>query len=100
MAAEVRWTKRSRRQFNQVLSYLARREPDAVGTVSDAITSQVERLADHAYLGSVFRRTRRGEVRETLAVNYRIFFRVERKGAVVRVLCLCHARRQDPDFWG
>jgi len=98
MAAEVRWTKRARREFNQILSCLARREPDAVDIVSAASTSQVDRLADHVYLGSVYRRARRGEVRETFAASYRIFYRVEGKGAVVRIICLWHARRQEPEL--
>jgi plasmid stabilization system protein ParE len=80
MAAEVRWTKRARREFNQILSYLARREPDAVDVVSAAILTQVDRLADYPYLGSVYRHARRGEVRETFSANYRVFYRVERGG--------------------
>jgi len=98
MDAEVRWSARARREFNTALSYLNRRQPDAIGTVALAIASQVQRLQGQPYLGAVFQQTRRGEVRETLAANYRIFYRVQYEGSVVRVVSIRHARRKNPDF--
>jgi plasmid stabilization system protein ParE len=98
MDAEVRWSARARREFNSALSYLNRRQPDAVETVALAIASQVQRLQGQPYLGAVFQQTPRGEVREMLAANYRIFYRVQYEGSVVRVVSIRHARRVNPDF--
>jgi plasmid stabilization system protein ParE len=77
---------------------LNRRHPDAVGTVALAIASQVQFLRGQPHLGAVFQQTGRGEVRETLAANYRIFYRVQYEGSVVRVVSIRHARRKNPDF--
>ena len=98
MAAEVRWSARARREVNSALGFLARRELDAVPTVATAIMSQARRLEGQPHLGAVFQRTRRGEVRETLTANYRIFDRVPYEGTVVRIVSVRHARRKDPNF--
>jgi plasmid stabilization system protein ParE len=98
MAAEVRWSARARRELNSALGYLNRRQPDAVGTVAMLIASQVQRILAQPYIGAAFQRTARGEVRETFAANYRIFYRVQYEGSVVRIISIRHARRKNPDF--
>jgi plasmid stabilization system protein ParE len=77
---------------------LNRRQPNAIGAVALAIALQVQRLQGQPYLGAVFQQTRRGEVRETFAANYRIFYRVQDEGSVVQIVSIRHARRKNPDF--
>jgi|GEM_PF-2593970 len=98
MPAEVCWTVRGRRELTHALNWIGRHHPDGVESVAQAIQSQVERLRWTPFLGTVFQRTPRGEIRETLAASYRIFYRVQHAGAVVLVLSVYHARRKDPDF--
>jgi plasmid stabilization system protein ParE len=98
MAAEVRWAARARRELNSALRYLSRRQPDAVGTVAMAIVSQVQRIQSQPFVGAAFQRTARGEVRETFAANYRIFYRVQYQGNVVRIISIRHVRRKNPTF--
>jgi plasmid stabilization system protein ParE len=98
MPAEVRWAVRGRREVTRALDWLGRHEPDAVEPVAAQIAEQLERLRWTPHLGGVFQRTARGEVRETLAANYRLFYRVQHGGTVVLILSVRHARRIDPDF--
>ena len=98
MAATVSWTGDASRQLEAIQAYLTWREPDAVVTVAEAIREQVRRLEDTPYLGAVFQRGRRGEVRETLAARYRIFYRVMGDGQHVVIMGIHHASRRDPHF--
>ena len=98
MPAEVRWTVRSRRELTRALNWIGRHHPDGVEPVAQPIQSQVERLQWTPYLGTVFQRTPRGDIRETLAASNRIFYRVQHGGTVVLILSVYHARRKGPDF--
>ena len=98
MAAEISWTIAARRQLDAITAYLTWREPDAVDTVAEAIREQVRRLEGSPYLGAVYQRTRTGEVRETLAARYRIFYRVLGDGQHVVIMGIHHASRRDPHF--
>jgi plasmid stabilization system protein ParE len=98
MATEVRWSSRAVDELTRALDYLRLYQPDAVDTVEAAISSQVERLTWQPYLGSVYDRSSHGDVRETFAANYRIFYRVEDDGAAVEIQSIRHAKRRDPRF--
>jgi plasmid stabilization system protein ParE len=98
MPAEVRWTIRGRRELTRALNWIGRHHPDGVEAVATAVQSQLERLRWTPYLSAVFQRTARGEVRETLAASYRIFYRVQHGGTVVLILSVRHVRRKDPNF--
>src|SRR5262249_23302335 len=74
MPAEIRWTIRGRREMTRALNWIGRHHPDGVEPVANAIQSQLERLRWTPFLGTVFQRTPRGEIRETLAARYRIFY--------------------------
>ena len=98
MPAEVRWTVRGRREVTRDLNWIGQHHPDGVEPVAQAIESQVDRLRWTPFLVTVFQQTKRGEIRETLAAGYRIFYRVQHSGTVVLILSVYHARRRDPDF--
>jgi plasmid stabilization system protein ParE len=98
MAREVRWTPGARRDLSRVVAWLNVHEPGAAETVAREIHSQTNRLLVLPYLGAVFARSELGDIRETFAANYRIFYRVSDDGEVVEIDHIRHASRSDPRF--
>jgi len=74
------------------------RDPSWTDAVIAAIDDRLETLAESPFLSSIHQVTSRGEVREVLAMNYRIFFRVNEERKTIRLECIQHAHQQDPDF--
>lgn len=98
MATEVRWSDDASEQLNRALAWLGRNQPDAVETVAGAIFAETDRLTYQPYLGAVYQHLGRGDIRETFAVNYRIYYRLLDDGRIAEIERIQHASRRDPVF--
>jgi plasmid stabilization system protein ParE len=100
MPFEKDWSHRASRDLIRILEYLDSRDPDWADSVWTAISEKLDFISQFPYLSTIYEVTSAGEIREVLADDYRIFFRVIEHDQVVRIKGIQHVRQQDPDFSG
>lgn len=100
MGCEVVWTDTARDDFRDIVSYIAQDSQAAAERMGSEIGARVHMLAGQPFLGSVYRRSRGREIRETLCRKYRIFYRVLDERMVVEILTIRHGARREPWFRG
>ena len=97
MYFEVRWTSAARLHLARILAYCGERDPDWALSENAAIAEKIEFIAEFPFLSSIVGRTARGEVRETVAADYRITFEVNEQARLVYIASIFHVRQDDPD---
>jgi toxin ParE1/3/4 len=87
----VSYSRRARRDLEDILQYLSERSPGGAQNVSRSIAAAIETLADNPDIGI---RTSRPGVRVRLAVGYpyKVFYRV--RDDAVEILHIRHGARQ------
>lgn len=98
MSFEIRWSPRASHDLIRIVEYLDSRDPSWTDSATAAIHRKVDALAQSPFLSSIFETTSRGQMREALAGNYRIFFTVNEVDQIVWLEHIRHVRQQDPDF--
>ena len=96
---EVTWMPAAKRNLREIREYLTRREPSAVDLVLDTISDLVATLPEWPHRGEIFRRLNGVVIRETLAGNYRVFFRVDEDERLIEILRVWHTSRDEPDLF-
>ena len=97
MSLEVRWTTVARLHLARIIASCAERDPDWAATVDAAIAEKIEFLAEFPFLSNIVRTTSRGDVRETIAVNYRITYSVDERAELIYLRSIRHVRQDEPD---
>ncbi len=98
MPWQIAWTKRGRLEFRNVLKYCLSKDVDWAERAEMAIAEGIEFLAETPFISSVFVDGSRGEIREYLIGQFRLFFQVIEDENVVLLNAIRHVRQQDPDF--
>ena len=98
MSFTLRWTIRAGRELTRIVEYLDSRDPSWTDVVTSAISEKLEFVSQNPFLSSVYETSTRGQIREVLVANYRIFFSVNESKKVFRIESIRHVRQQDPDF--
>jgi plasmid stabilization system protein ParE len=98
MGCEVVWTDTARDDLRDLVGYIAQDSPKAAARIGGEIGDGVQMLASQPFLGSVYRRSRGREIRETVCRKYRIFYRVLEKPMTVEILTIRHGARREPRF--
>ena len=97
MPLEVCWTTFARLHLARIIAYCGERDPDWAATVNAAIAEKIEFLAEFPFLSTIVRKTSRGDVRETIAANYRITYSVNERAQLIYIRSIRHVRQDDPD---
>jgi addiction module RelE/StbE family toxin len=96
VAHEISWTEPATADLRDIVASLRERSEQSADTIGREIVQHVEMLRDFPRIGPLYRRGRRGQVREILCRNYRIFYRVQDSPDVVYILRVWHASRMEP----
>jgi plasmid stabilization system protein ParE len=98
MDYEIVWTTAAVAELESITTYLARRSPSGAERAANAIAARVEALRSLPFLGEVYSRGQRGEIREVCSGQYRIFYRVLEASKQIEVLIIWRASRREPDL--
>lgn len=99
MAFSVIWSPRAIRSLDEILEYLAARDPEAARSVHDGVYETTGRLEQHPFIGARYEpRRRRTQFREVLYQQYRIFYQVDEQRQEVYIHLVWHASRDEPNF--
>jgi toxin ParE1/3/4 len=94
MAFEVVWTLSAERDFEGIVSRIARSRPRTAAKIGRGIADRAASLRDLPFLGAVFPDESR--FREILFKKYRIFYRVEEALERVTIVRVWHGARRNP----
>ena len=92
------WSDRSIRDFRSILLYVDERNEFATKRVRKHIIDRIRLLESSPRLGSLFQIANHGEVRDTRAGSFRIFYIVLDETKSIRILTIRHVKWEDPDF--
>jgi toxin ParE1/3/4 len=98
MDFKIVWTEPALADLEAIVSYIARDNVAAAERVGDDIISHIEVLGAHPFIGTHYPRGSRGEDREILCRNYRIFYRVFEDQKLVEILVIWHGSRDEPQL--
>lgn len=92
--AEVIWTRRAKRDFDNVCSYLDERDPEYSATFARSIIAIAEDIVRQPFFGAEVPEFGRAEIRERLFDKYRIVYRVF--GDSIKLVAIRHSARLLP----
>lgn len=92
------WSDRALSDFRSVLTYVDEQNEFATKRVRKRIIDAIRLLESSPRLGSIFQITSAGEIRQTTAGNFRIFYMPDDESQTVRILSIQHVKWEDPDF--
>jgi plasmid stabilization system protein ParE len=98
MAFEQDWSHRASDDLRRIVDYHDASDPDWADAVVTAIVEKLEFLSKNPFLSSIYKQTPWAEIREALAGNYRLFFRINEADQVIVLERIQHVRQEDPDF--
>jgi plasmid stabilization system protein ParE len=98
MDFEVRWTTTAADDLAAIFAHLAEIDPHAAERQGKAILDHIELLRAFPKIGPRYRKRSRGEIREILCGNYRVFYRLHEQSRYVEILRIFHGARQDPEI--
>jgi plasmid stabilization system protein ParE len=84
------------RRLQQIVSHIARENPDAALRFGMRLVDHAELLADYPNLGVPYRK--RPGVRRLSCKPYFIYYRVKREQHIVEIMDYRHAARREPDL--
>ncbi len=98
---QLEWTESALDSLETNLAYVAFHgsEP-AAERLRQGISEHTALLASFPFLGPLYRRGMKKEIREIAYKQYRIFYRVLEDEKRVQILTVWHGSRQEPDFGG
>ncbi|MCP5516861.1 MAG: type II toxin-antitoxin system RelE/ParE family toxin [Verrucomicrobiales bacterium] len=96
MDFKIVWTPLARADLREIVSYIARDNPEAARRVGQRILAAVEVLCSMPELGRVVPERRGPHIREVIRGNYRIVYRVRKERRVVEVWRIWHGARGTP----
>jgi len=95
---EVRWTTAAADDFSAIFDHLAEIDAEAAEKQGKAILAHIELLRTFPRIGPRYRKRARGDIREILCGNHRVFYRLHEPSRHVEILRIFHGARQDPEF--
>ncbi len=98
MRWQVAWTKHGRRDLRDVIKFCAEMDPLWAERAEIAIAEGIEFLSTSPFISSIYAVYEFGEVREYLAGDFRLFFKVFEDEHAIQFNGVRHIRQQDPDF--
>jgi toxin ParE1/3/4 len=99
MDFDLAWTESAARAFEGAMDYLGERNPDAAKRIAKSILDRVELLRSVPFMGKVYPKATRFEVRQVVVGRYRILYRVFEEANLVEILAVWHgARGGEPEL--
>ncbi len=98
MDFEVRWTSAAADDFAAIFAYLQDIDPNAAEKQGKEILDHIDLLRTFPRIGPRYGKKPRGENREILCGNYRIFYRVHERARYVEILRIFHGARGEPQI--
>lgn len=80
MDFQIVWTDPALTDLQEIVAYLAQHNPGAAERIGNDIVDHVETLRTFPFIGPRYPRNSRGDRREIVCGNYRIFYRVSEPG--------------------
>jgi toxin ParE1/3/4 len=96
MDFQVVWSDPALADLQEIVAYISRDDPAAAERVGNDIVDHVETLRTFPFIGPTYPRGSRGNRREIVCGNYRIFYRVFEPRKLVEVLTVWHGARGTP----
>jgi toxin ParE1/3/4 len=96
MDYKVIWTEPAHLDLKELVAYIADDDPEAAERVGNDILEHVEILGTFPYIGPAYPRKSKGDRREIVCGNYRIFYRVQEDAKIVEILTIWHGARGTP----
>lgn len=98
MDFQVVWTDPALADLREIVTYISRDDPAAAERVGNDVVDHVETLRTFPLIGPIYPRGSRGNRREIVCGNYRIFYRVFEARKLVEVLTIWHGARGTPQI--
>jgi plasmid stabilization system protein ParE len=98
MDFEIRWTTSAADDLHAIFTYLAEIDPQAAEKQGKAILDHIELLRSFPRIGPRYRKRARGEIREILCGQYRVFYRLHEQSRHVEILRIFHGAREEPEI--
>jgi plasmid stabilization system protein ParE len=98
MDYKVVWTEPALADLRAIVERIASDNPSAARRVGEEVINHIELLARFPHIGPRYPRGSKGDDREILCRNYRIFYRVSDERKTVEVLIIWHGMRQEPEL--
>ncbi len=98
MDYQVIWTPRSLSTLQELVEFVAARNPDAARRLGRRILNRVELIGKHPLIAERFHPLARGDIRDYPVPPVRLIYRVHRERGVIYVLTVWHGARDEPAF--
>jgi plasmid stabilization system protein ParE len=98
MPFEVTSTEVAISDVNEIIDYIAQRNPKAAGRLHAGILSRIESLQQNPHVGSILKRIGSKVIREWNYRSYRILLSVDEAAGQVDVLSVRHGRRKSSEL--
>ena len=97
MVWSLTWSPSSSADLDDIKEYHDVHAPGSTDAVILTIVSHVNRLRSMPFVGAIYRhRSNRPPIRETLAGNYRIFYRLIEAECRIEIVRIWHTSRGEP----
>ena len=96
MGFKIIFAPQATRRLEQIVSHVAKDNPDAALRYGMRLVDHAELLADFPELGQLYRRRR--NVRRLVCRPYFIYYRVHHDQRIVEIMDYWHSVQADPDF--
>ena len=87
----ITWTFLARERLREVVSFIAKDNPEAAKRWSEDLFERVERLGAFPEMGRIVPELQKEAIREIFHGRYRVIYKLRRKG--VLILTIRHGRR-------
>lgn len=98
MDYQVIWTPRGLSTLQELVEYVAERNPDAARRLGERILNRVELIRKHPLIGERFCSLNRDDVRDYPVPPVRLIYRVHQERSVIYLLTVWHGARDEPEF--
>jgi toxin ParE1/3/4 len=98
MDYQVIWTPRSLNTLQELVAYVAERNPDAARQLGGRILNRVELIRKHPFIAEVFHPLERVDIRDYPVPPTRLIYRVHQEQRIIYVLTVWHGARDEPEF--
>jgi toxin ParE1/3/4 len=95
---EIIWSRRASDEFDALIEYIERTNPEAAARLGEAILKHIEILERFPLIGAVYPPGSRSRIREISYKSVRIFYHVEKAPRRLEILAIVHGARQEPDL--
>jgi toxin ParE1/3/4 len=96
MDFKVDWTEPALGDLREIVEYICKDDPSAAERAGGAIIDHVETLRTFPFIEPTYPRGSRGDIREIVCGNYRIFYRASEQRRLVEILTIWHGARGNP----